>query len=190
MRVWYKRRAGLFAAFVFVWNLLDTVYGIPGYTTYADTWRSWVKVMGISSMYVPMLWAGAAASLIFATSEFWWPLVRRLAGRTRTDGSSSRQIAVTEALTENKMLSDSAPLISRHREALRPIRSISLMGVWDVTWRLGYVSDREELTAHLNALGIRYPPCEAERGVWFNYMVQLEFACQSAGLERARSICD
>ena len=188
MRICRRRRTGFLATGLLIWQLLDTVYGIPAYTSYAETWRSWVKVMGVSSTYVPLLWAGVFLSLAISTSDLWWPRVSRLLGRIRSTTEIPGEIVGSEDSALAKMFSDLAPLIIRHRKALRPVRSLFFVTVFDVTWRLGYVADREELVAHLDTLGVQYPPNDAERSIWFNYMVQLEAACQLGDLERAREI--
>ena len=79
------------------------------------------------------------------------------------------------------------PLITRHRKALRPIRNILTVQLWDVSGRLAFRADREELIAELDALRIPHPCGDADRAVWFNYMVRLDAACRIGDLEEARS---
>ena len=65
MRICRRRRTGFLATVLLIWQLLDTVYGIPAYTSYAETWRSWVKVMGVQHVCPAIVGRGRLKSSYF-----------------------------------------------------------------------------------------------------------------------------
>ena len=106
------------------------------------------------------------------------------------DEDSLKDSTVSKAVdAQVEKFKQSEPLIARHLKALRPIRRLpATLPVLNVDVQLEFRADREELVAQLDALKIPYPPDDAGRQVWFNYLVRLESARQFGDLQEARSL--
>ena len=189
-------RAGkIISLFTFVggWvGILLFVFGIPGHITNAHTWLMWLRVLLEQAGLVIPIGMVITSPLVWKLGA-WWPPVSRWISRIRSQqntaspesNSLSGPVSVEGDSAQVKKFRELEPLITRHHETLRPIRSLVLLWSFDA---LGFRADREELVAHLDALKIPYPPYDSDRSIWFHYLVGLEASCQTGDLQEARSL--
>ena len=187
MRRWPRRVAGGGITFLSSWKYVDLVWSIPGRIDDSAWWRSWIENLSASDVIYPI---GIVSGILLATSELWWPRVSLWGKRTRSR-QETQEIklngAISDLTSQVEKFKELEPLITRHRKALRPIRNIFTVQLWGVSGILAFRADREELLAELDALRIPHPCGDAERAVWFNYMVRLQEKCRLGELEEARA---
>ena len=131
----------------------------------------------------PLLW----------TSGWWWPRTSQWVRRIRRKDETRELVAedtVSKAVDAHiAKFKELEPLIARHRKARQPISDPYLLTLtWNSTDQFALGADQENLIANLDALRIPHPLSDADRSVWFNYLVRLEATCQTGDLEEARSL--
>ena len=183
MRTWLQRLAGGgITSILSTWKVVDLLWGLPGRLDDSEVWQEWIKKVSATDAIYPI---GIVGGLLLATSEWWWPRTSRWVRRIRRQ-DQPRESVVDAKLEQFKQLE---PMITRHREALKPIRRLpTFLPFNDIDRRFELTADREELVAELDALKIPHPPYEGERSTWFHYLVQLETLRQTSDLEGARTL--
>ena len=190
MKKWAKRLGGLGV------SALLFLHGLPGFINDSVTWLSWITSVSLLWIVYPV---GIGGGLLLGTSEWWWPPVSRWIYRMKLHRETQEPDVGANALpTPTALTADPAqiekfrelePLIARHRDARRPIRDPFLTSLrWDPLGHLASSADNEELIAYLDALKIPHPPSDADREIWFHYLVRLEASCQTGDLQEARSL--
>ena len=190
MKKWSKRLGG------FGVSALLFLHGLPGFINDSVTWLSWIKTISFLWIVYPV---GIGGGLLLGTSEWWWPYVSRRINRMKLHRETQEPDADANALpTPTAPTADPAqidkfrelePLITRHRDARKPIRDPFLTSLlWNASAQFASRADHEELVAYLDALKIPHPPSDAGREIWFHYLVRLEATCQAGDLQEARSL--
>ena len=178
--------AGGGVTFLSLWKGVDLVWSVPGRIDDSAKWSSWIEYMSATDVIYPI---GIVGGILLGTSEWWWPRVSRWGKRMRSR-QETQEIklngAISDLTSQAQKFKELEPLITRHRKARRPIRNIVTLQFWDTSWILALRADLEELIAELDALRIPHPCGDADRAVWFNYMVRLDAACRIGDLEEAR----
>ena len=188
MRRWPRRVAGGGVTILSLWKGFDLVWSIPGRIDNSAEWRSWIEKLSVSDVIYPI---GIVGGILLGTSEWWRPRVS-LWGKRMRPRQETQEIklngAISDLTPQAEKFKELEPLITRHRETLKPIRDpFRIWFLWNASGQQAVRADHEELVAHLDALKIPRPPSDAGRKTWFHYLVQLEVLCQAGELQEARS---
>ena len=198
MQKWARRLGGWGVSFLSgaffskAFQIADFVHGLPGSIDDSSAWKAVIAKVSLSTVVYA---SGIIGGLLLATSEWWWPRFSRWIHRTRSN-RQTQELVTSDAATlgiimaidpQIKRFKELEPLITRHRKARRPRRDIFTPQFWNTSGILAFRADLEELIAELDALRIPHPCGDADRAVWFNYMVRLDAACRIGDLEEARS---
>ena len=194
MRKWTRRIGGSGTSFVSgiffskAFQVVDFVHGLPGSIDDSSAWKAVVAKVSLSTAVYA---AGMIGGILLASSEWWWPPLSGWFHRIRSNLKTHEvEVPVVFAAGDARINSfkELEQLIKRHRKAVRPARQLLALPLWDPVWKLGFDADREELIAELDALRIPHPRGDADRAVWFNYLVGLDAACRIGDVEEARSL--
>ena len=178
-------------------QIVEFLHGLPGSIDDSSAWTAVVEKMTVETGIYAF---GMIGGVLLATSEWWWPAASRLVGRMKPQGTQGANeaspvlepaSAVAACGAQIERFKELEPLITRHRDALKPIRDpYRSMLFSSMTDRFAVNADQEELVAELDALRIPHPPAGTDRRVWFNYLVRLEASCQRGDLQEARLLDD
>ena len=187
---WLRRLAGGIISTLSLWKVVDLLWSVPGRLNDLEVWEEWIKKVSASEAIYPI---GIVGGVLIAISEWWWPRVsiwvKHMKSKQRRKEVETPSLPVATDDWQSKRFKELEPLITRHRKAVEPIRHIfAAVHLRDFEWKLGFDADREELMAKVDVLRIPHPSDEADRRVWFNYLVRLEAACHNGDLEEARSL--
>ena len=173
------------------------VFGIPGHIDDAHTWLRWLMAIPESMVLLVSFGMLVTGPLVW-TSGWWWPRISLWVRRkkshqeTKEPSADANELSPLTVPTADPAQIDKfkglESLITRHREANRPMRDFIAVSLWNLTDRLAFRADHEELVAHLAALKVPHPPDDSGRKIWFRYLVHLEASCQTGDLQEARSI--
>ena len=195
MRKWARPASGA------VITVLLFVHGLPGFIDNSLTWHSWIERISFPPFVYPV---GIVGSILFGTSEWWWPRVRAIvsrvavitegrlrSGNTRTspDVVPSTSAQAKEDITRFR---ECLPHIQRCRRLIRPLASTpgqlavakQVLNARDTFAEIA--TEMEFLTRKLNELGIASPDIWGEEGndslekvhfrlvIWSEHLARLE----------------
>ena len=172
-------------------------FEIPSHIVNALTWLRWLRAIPEPTVLLVSIGMLVTGPLVW-TSGWWWARVsqwtKRMMSHQETKEPSADAIELspltvpTADPAQVEKFKGLESLITRHREANRPIRDLIMASLWSPMDTLAFRADREILVAHLGALKVPHPPDDASRKIWFRYLVHLEASCQTGNLQEARSI--